>query len=219
MSNLTMEVRGADQWVMTMQRLKDETRRNAIDSLTYAGVKIAISGRKIAKPGDKRRAVEKNPDYRRMTRERRKWARQMGVSTKDLNAQPIYPHYIIAHRQRGEPARLGTFNPQSDPRRKIENYGLAQKMWNILYGQLASLKGTANTSMQNGAASIRRSIQGSVTRYTATLNLAVRLNYLEAAYPGIGQSALANGQASLINELNRRQQLAIARANNSKAAA
>jgi hypothetical protein len=84
-------------------------------------------------------------------------------------------------------------------------------MWNILYGQLASLKGTANESMQNGAAAIRRSIQGSVTRYSVFLNLTVRLNYLEKAYPGIGANALQNGQASLLNELDNRMRRTLAK--------
>jgi len=212
--NLQMEVRGTESWMFALKRLQSETRRNAIDAVTYAGVKIAMSGRKIAKPGDKRRAVEKNPDFRRMVRERRKWAKQFGIGVSQLGGEQIYPHYILAYQQRRQdPSKIGTFRPQNDPRREIVNYGLARKMWNILYGQLASLKGTANTALENGAAAIHRSIQGNVTRYTVTLKMAVRLNYLDAAYPGIGASALRNGQASLVNELNKRQELAIARAN------
>lgn len=212
-SSLQMEVRGAEQWAFALNRLQQETRRNAIDSLTYAGVKIAISGRKIAKPGAKKRDVVRNTDFRRMVRDRRKWAKMRGTNTRDFVAKNVFPFFIITYRQRGEPTKVGTWKPQSDPRRQIENRGLAQKMWNILYGQLASLKGTADTSLQNGAAEIKRNVTGSVTRYTVRLNLAVRLNYLEKAYPGIGQSAIANGQASLVNELNRRQELAIQRAN------
>ena len=206
-----MEVQGADQWAFTLRRLQQETRRNAIDAVTYAGVKIAISGRKIAKPGDKRRKVEKNPDFKRMVRERKKLARAYGLKWADFGGKPIYPHYIISLPQLGPPIRMGTFNPQTDPRRAIDNRGLAQKMWNILYGQLASLKGTANESMQNGAAAIRRSIQGSVTRYSVFLNLTVRLNYLEKAYPGIGANALQNGQASLLNELDNRMRRTLAK--------
>jgi hypothetical protein len=211
---LRMEVRGADQWALVLRRLQQETRRNAFDALTYAGVKIAVSGRKMAKPGDKRRTVERNPDFRRMVRERRKWARAMGVSSSGLGAQKIFPHYIMAYQQRRrDPVKLGTFNPQADPRRQIENRGLAQKMWNILWGQLASLKGQGNASQESGAAAIKRTVTANATRYTVNLNMAVRLNYLEAAYPGIGQKAVENGRAALFHELERRQQMSLARAN------
>jgi hypothetical protein len=217
---LKMEVKGADQWALVLRRLQQETRRNAIDAVTYAGVKIAVSGRKMASPGAKRRKVERNTDFRRMVRERRKWAKHFGGdagaagSSKLLGTARIFPHFILAYRQGSrDPYKMGTFTPQTDPRRDVEMYGLARKMWNILWGQLASLKGQGNVSMEggNGTAVVKRSIRANATRYSVSLDLSVRLNYLEKAYPGIGQAAIAKGQSALLHELDNRMERTIAR--------
>ena len=208
-----MEIQGADQWALVLRRLQQETRRNAIDAVTYAGVKIAVSGRKMAAPGAKRRKVERNTDFRRMVRDRRKWAKARGTDTSGFAAKNVFPWFIKAYRQRGEPAKIGTWKPQTDPRRDIEEYGLARKMWNILWGQLASLKGQGNVSMQggNGTAVVKRSIRANATRYSVSLDLSVRLNYLEKAYPGIGATAVAKGQSAVLHELDNRMQRTLAK--------
>ena len=219
-ATLKMEVRGVNKWREALNRLQQESRRNLIDSVTYAGVKIAISGRKIAAPGQKRRKTERNTDFRHMVRERRKWAKHFGGdagaagSSRLLGTARIFPYFVLAYRQGSrEPYKMGTFTPKTDPRRDIEMYGLSEKMWNILWGQCASLKGSGNASMAggNGTAIVKRALVANASRYSVSLNLAVRLNYLERAYPGIGQKAVEKGLSAIHRELDTKMKNTLAR--------
>jgi hypothetical protein len=186
-----------------------ETGRTAYDAVGYAGFRVCQSGGVISKPGRKKREIEKNPDYARQMRERRKWLKSFGEGA--TAGSDIWPNYIIARYQGGVVRRIGTGkNPNQDVRAVIEKHGLARQIWKIMAAKFAAMKGGQFSDGRSERYSgtwyaVRRYMSkfGSDKR-AAGADITNRLSYAAVAYPGIEARAVANGAAALAQELERK---------------
>jgi hypothetical protein len=202
-----------------IKRLMTETGRSVDDAISYAGLKIAESGRAIAKPGAKVRAVERNPGYAQQARNRKKWLKAFG-DTAEASAD-LFPFYVIKLRQGGlPPVRIGVQaktigearrNPKAQIRELRTRYGkrgLAHASWSTMVGKLGALKGNPNYSADADAQGARRP-PSKVEKRTATtqsgrsvvMRLLNRIDYMARAYPGLLVEAMGRATRALDNRL------------------
>ena len=202
-----------------LSRLQKETRRGAAQSVTYAALKIAQSARRLSKPSKKNRESITNPKYKQ-ARGSFAWAKRQRKAGKaipaaaaaaldDLNS--LTPFLIVRERQGGRPAIMMPSYEKKDPRRLIENKGLAKKVWNVMVGKLGSLKTGFGT--RNGQ-------RYKVSKYTDGPNAVARiinkLSYSEKAYPGITTRAITAGVDGLNGMMDRKVKSAVDKANRGK---
>lgn len=206
-----------------LQRLQDETGRSAEDSVSYAGLKIAESLRSASKLGKKNRDIVPNPAWKENSK-RRNWAkrqqREGHAIPADAQAEidalkSISPLFIVARRQGKGPAMLPAWE-RKDPRRVIEQRGLAKKIASVMVGKMGAMKSGAGNA---GGVDYR------VSKYKESLGdgagsdvvrLINKLPYLKKAFPGIQPLAIQKGTKALVGMLDRRIAAAAARANGGK---
>ncbi len=209
-----------DELARVVRELRASTGRSMFDALTYAGVKVAQSGRAASKLGKSKRESIDNPEFKQ-ARGSFAWARRqqrMGkaipaeaqAALNDLNS--ISPFLIVKHRQGGQPPLMLPSYEKKDPRRVIHHAstipiggrGLAKKTFNIMAAKMASSAGREKFSSRGSQYRISRYKE----RYGETSGAFVarlinELTYLETAYPGITNLALAKGTSALRRELER----------------
>jgi hypothetical protein len=213
-----------------IDRLQAETGRSTSDAVTFAALKVAESGRArtAKKQGKKNRDTLVNPIWEEAKRSsasaRRKVQRSKKtgkpanlthdekVSLEQFLKEP--PFFIVRRRQNKGPALLPAWD-KKDPRREIENRGLAKKTWDVMVGKLGAMRGSSNATTSTGK-------DFRVARYMETLgseekSVAVRLvnklSYLEKAYPGITSEAIQKGSNRLHKTLDDKIALAVKKAN------
>ena len=200
-----------------IRRLQEDTGRSASDALTYAAVRVSLSGGAASKIGRKKRPSVDNPLWAQA-----KWAigrRRRGhrLSAQDeqlLNSgKPLSPFLIVAYRQSDTKPFLMPSYDKQDPRREIERRGIAKKTWKIMAAKSAAMKGrdSATDRGENYRVSKYQERFGSDPQQV--VRLVNRLTYLEKAYPGITQTAVAKGASALRQEMDRKASAAAARAN------
>jgi len=205
-----------------IQRLQDETGRGAADAVAYAAFRVAKSGGAASKISKKNRQSITNPEYKQ-ARGSFAWARRQQRAGKAIPAEAqaalndlnsITPFLIVRMRQGGQSPIMIPSYEKKDPRRLIERRGLAKKTWSIMGAKIAATKGQGRISI--GAKNYR--VSKYMEKYGDTAGsyvarLVNRLTYLEDAYPGITNTAIAKGTAALKGELDRKMAKAAARAN------
>jgi hypothetical protein len=197
-------------------RFRIETGKSADESLIYAGIKVASSGRSAARIGKAKRQIVENVRYAQA-----KWARAKRRKGQQLSAEDqgnldkladLTPFLIVRMRQGKKPALIPAYK-KDDPRRVIENRGLSKKIWNIMVGKIGWMNQGANST---GGKHYR------VSKYTEKLGetadnhvvrLVNKLSYQEQAYPGITERAVRSGTAALIGAMERKIKAATEKAN------
>jgi hypothetical protein len=167
------------------------TRRNAAGSVLKGALKVAESARSISRPRKSQRRMLRNPVFFRKS------------TWRDGGPQKtIYPYWIEVLRQgRKAPGFVGSFS-LDDPRRRIENRGLAKNVWNSMAGKLGgkSVKTTGNSRVNlSRLAYVRLRLK----QLDPEVLLVNRLTYLEEAYPGITNEAMRRGAKALFRDLER----------------
>ena len=133
------------------------------------------------------------------------------AALNDLNS--ITPYLIVRHRQGGNAPVMMPSYGKEDPRRDIERWGLAHKIWGIMYGKLGAMKsGGGNANGRDFRVSKYTEKYGD-TAGSIAVRLVNKLSYLESAYPGITQTAITKGASALQIRLDKRIAQAAARAN------
>ena len=211
-----------------IDRLQAETGRSTSDAVTFAALKVAESGRAASKIGKKNRDTLVNPIWEEAKRASASARRKVRASEKTGNPanlthdervslaqyQSEPPFFIVRRRQNKGPALLPAWD-KKDPRREIENIGLAKKTWNVMVGKLGAMRGSSNATTSTGK-------DFRVARYMETLgseekSVAVRLvnklSYLEAAYPGITSQSIQKGANRLHKTLDDKIARAVKKAN------
>ena len=206
-----------------LKRLQDETGRSAEDSVSYAGLKIAESLRSASKIGKKNRDIVPNPAWKENSK-RRNWAKRQQRSGHAIPAdaqaeidamKSISPLLIVRQRQGKGPVMLAAWE-RKDPRRVIEQRGLAKKIASVMVGKMGAMKSGAGNA--NG-------VDYRVSKYKESLGgdsgsdvvrLVNKLPYLKKAFPGIQPLAVQKGTRALVGMLDRRIAKATARANRGK---
>jgi hypothetical protein len=183
-------------------------------------LKFAESGRAQAKVGKRKRQVEKNPDYARQMRSRKKWMTHFGAEKTE--AAELWPFWIILLFQDGERRKIGVAS-KNDRRAIIRDIGtrfgkrgLAKASWSVMVGKLGAMKGQVSGDVQGnvrGAAAAPVRVQKVRTAKEQFLRLHNRLNYMETAFPGIKQRALAKANRGLEYRLNESIRKAAEKAN------
>ena len=214
-------------------RLQKETGRSTSDAVTFAALKVAESGRArtAKKQGKKNRDTLVNPIWefakrdsasaRRKVRRSEKTGKPANLTHDEKVSLARYqkepPFFIVRRRQNKGPALLPAWD-KKDPRREIENRGLAKKTWNVMVGKLGAMKGSSNAKTSIGT-------DFRVARYMETLgseekSVAVRLvnklSYLEKAYPGITSEAITKGANRLHKTLDDKIAKAVKKANSGR---
>jgi hypothetical protein len=167
------------------------TQRNAASSVLKGALKVVQSARRISRPGKTKRRMRRNPVFFRKS------------TWRDGGPQEtIYPYHIEVLRQGSKPTRfVGSFS-LDDPRRKIENRGLAKNVWNSMAGKLGGklVKTTGNSRVDlSRLPYVRRRLKLS----DPEVLLVNRLSYAEKAYPGITNEAMRRGAKALFRDLER----------------
>lgn len=180
-----------------------DTGRTVEQATTWGALTVAESIRARCKPSKKNRDIIDNPEWKQ-AQGSFAWARAQMKAGKAIPAEAqealqraneITPFLIVRLRQPPKQTVMVPSYSKTDPRRVIENRGLAKKIANIGAAKLAAEKNTSgNFNMVSGQSLVsRRTAQyGSKTRETA-VRVANRLSYLRTAYPGIEQQALSAG--------------------------
>jgi hypothetical protein len=208
-----------------IERLQKETGRSMNDACSYAALKVAESGRSIAKPGKTRREVEKNPNYSKASANRRRWMAAFASRGETAEAAAdLYPWYILRMRQGGlPPLRIGTDAPRKDPRGLIRDIttkygkrGLGRASWSVMVGKLGAMKdgGTQSATLPvQNARTAPSEITKERTPRSVLYRLVNKLSYMQAAYPSIVGESLSRGNAALTFLINRAVARNVARAN------
>jgi len=213
MVEVNIETKAANTVVARMgsaiETLIAEGGRSEEQAVTYAALKIAQSGRRIAKISRKNRQIVKNPEWqaagRAVTGSLR--AKQRGDTlsasrqAKIAGKEHLRPWIIERFTQRGAIANMPTWT-RKDDRRVIQNRGLAKQSWNILVGRLgqsapgSSASGkTKQLARQHVQLSVRHGSDG------AAVHMRNNIEYMTRAFPGIAQKAFAKGVKALENRV------------------
>jgi hypothetical protein len=212
-----------DDFRKVMMRLQAETPRDSEQSIIYAALKAAESGRRIAKLGKSKHQSVDNPEWKQ-ARGSFAWARRQRRQGKEIPADAqramnelnmIAPYLIVKLRQRGPAFHLPSYD-KKDPRRQIDNRGLAKRQWSYLVGQLGSLKSSPTASFHRRKAYARimkyeEDRGGSAASYV--IRLINKTVYSETAYPGITGEAIRAATKGLNHNLNERIARTAAKAN------
>jgi len=207
-----------------LNRLQAETGRSAEESVIFAGIKIAASGRSASKNSKKNHDVIANPDwsaenqklYNFAKRQRKKghpMPNKFNQALQDITKAT--PLLIVKLRQTKEPVLIPTWDRSKNPIRLIEERGLAKTTWDVLHAKTAAMRGGASGG-SNGKnyrlAKYRESLGGEAI----VVRLVNKLSYSEAAFPGITNTAIANGTTALVRDLNKKISQATKKANAGK---
>ena len=209
-----------------IERMQAETGRSAEQSVVYASLRIAKSGKAASKQSKKNHEVLPSLEYgmkrKEAARALSKARRGKDLTDEDrakINAMHgLAPFHIVQLRQKKEPVLIPAWE-RKDPRREIQNRGLAKKIWGVVVGKLGAMKDGGRGRMKKRTASGE---QYRVSKYNEQLgqdsgSVVVRtinrLTYLHDAYPGLLATMMNKGQKALTGELDRRIERAIKRAN------
>jgi hypothetical protein len=212
---LSIPQESMDRMNMMIRRLRVETGRSVDDAVSYAGLKIAESGRSQARIGKKRRTVEKNPDYARLKRQRDKWIKHLGPGAEAT--ADLYPFHVLKYTQpHSHIQRVGVMTKNSSqPKAMIHDIGtgfgkrgLAKLSWNVMVGKLGALKGRLQGNEEGDVAGARKPPVLVTKRRWVTqsgksivLRLLNRIAYMERAFPGMTAEAVRRANLSLENRL------------------
>ena len=192
----------------SIERLQAETHRSADDAVTYAGLKVASSGRAAAKIGKKNRPIVDNPRYKQS-----KWARMRKRRGHALSAQDeatladlnnLTPFLIVRHTQAADKPLLMPSYDKRDSRREVERRGLSKKTWGIMVGKLGSMKGGPSSAGSKDYRVSKYEERYGDTAGSVAVRIINKLSYQEKAYPGITQRAVESGNRALVGMLDRR---------------
>jgi hypothetical protein len=217
---------------VAVNRVINETGRSLSDSITFAAVKVAQSGRSSSKIGKKNRPSIDNPEYRE-ARGSFAWARKQQregkaipieaqLALNDLNS--ITPFLIIKKTQ-GETYKIPSWE-KKDPRRLIEMHvpgavggrGLAKATWNIMAAKMASSKGRGIGTIQGSQYRVSKYQEKYGAEAGAVVaRLVNSLSYLQKAYPGIASVAVRKGTAALNGQMDRKIKASVQKANKGRA--
>ena len=202
-----------------IERLQKETGRSAEQSVAYASLRIAKSGKAASKQSKKNHEVLPSLEYgmrrKEAARALSKARRGKELTDEDrakINAMHgLAPFHIVQLRQKKEPVLIPAWE-RKDKRREIENRGLAKKIWNIVVGKIGAMKDSEGGRF---AASTSSGKQYRVSKYaehlgqdsgSVVMRTVNRLTYLHDAYPGLLATMMNKGQKGLHGELDRRME-------------
>jgi len=132
----------------------EETGRSANDAVTYAGVKICDSGRRVAKPGKKIRKVITNPEAKQANKAFA-WARRQKRMGKEISSsaeaallelnKTVAPYAVVGYRQGNGTKQqrmylVPVWSKAKNSFRIIEEHGLAKTIWNNMSATCAAMK-------------------------------------------------------------------------------
>ena len=206
-----------------IRRLQAETKRGGEQSVIFAALKVAESARSASKLGKTNHASVVNPEWRQ-AKGSFAWAKKQRRQGKEIPAEAqaalndlnsIMPFNIVKLRQNGPAFMLGSYE-KKDPRRKIQNRGLAKKTWNVMVGKLGAMKGGAGGAHDSNYRISKYNEKLGDNAGSIVVRLVNKLSYLEKAYPGITNTAIRKGTAAMVNQLDRKIAAAAARANKGK---
>lgn len=208
----TVDPKDLENLSAVLAALQKETGRSAEDSVVFASMKITASARSAAKIGKKNRDSIVNPEWNREAE--LKYRRAQGRQNKGLpltaeheatlaNWQAVAPFAIVVKRQEKPDILLASWE-KKDPRREIENRGLAKKTFDVMYGKLGAMRSGSST---HGGKDYRVSKYQEKYGNTAgghAVRLINRLPYVVKAYPALMQTAITNGTTALKRILDQR---------------
>jgi len=195
--------------------LIDYTGRSGHEAVTYAALRLCMSGRARAKKSVKRRDIVANPEWAAqkkvvtIARSLRKRGRPVPADMQWVLDRNVTPFHILRMRQEKDTVKIPSFD-KNDPRRVIKDFphgkrGLAKGLFNIAVGRLGSMKDSQATGRIVDEEYMR--LTKFYGQYSAVkeINIRVqnRLGYLEKAYPGIGNELIAKGTQALVSSVRR----------------
>ena len=158
-------------------------RKSAAQAVQFASIKFVQSGRAASKLSKPRREVEPVPV--RPSENRRRAGTIWRIVVKHQNKPDTYFYT----------------DSKSDPRRKIQNRGVAKNAWS---GALARMNKAAGKQYANGVGrnlgTAHLRLKGSDPAITIFNNV----RYLEKAYPGIGSLAMRKAAAGMQHQLDQK---------------
>ncbi len=204
-------------------RLQDETRRGVVQSLEYAALKCAESGRSLTKPRRKvgLHRIETNPEFKQASTAFR-WARRIlrqgraipeSAAAALREAGETHRYRIEKLHQQGYPTTYIYTHNKDDVRRQIKRWGLASKVFNVMVGKLGSRMETAQYGKQaDRFAQGRAGVDRMQSRSKVRVRLYANLSYLDKRWPGAARSIVDRATAGINGYLDRKLQPALKRA-------
>jgi len=211
-----------------VNRVINETGRSLSDSITFAAVKVAQSGRSASKLGKRKRKIIDNPEFKQ-ARGSFAWARKQKREGKAIPAEAqmalnelnnITP-FLILRLTQAEELKIPSWG-KDDSRRVIENHtpgsvggrGLAKATWNIMAAKMASSRGRGIGTITGSNYRVSKYQEKYGAEAGAVVaRLVNRLSYSEKAYPGITSAAVRRGTAALNRQMDRRIKKSVQKAN------
>jgi hypothetical protein len=201
-------------------------------AVTYAGLKIAESGRHImraakAARGTKREVIE-NPEWASAVAGIKRLKAIQNPTMQDKvralrrkfqdRKELAFPYFIVFPQQRGAPFHMGTID-KNDPRRKIWKIGehdsagrpgkggLGWNVWHHISGKMGAGAGTGSV----GGVDKQAFVSLKEIEHMVSLRIINKLSYQEKAYPGITAAAMRHGSEGLEHMVNLKVQAALRR--------
>jgi hypothetical protein len=212
-----------------IRRTHEETGRDVRQSILRAAVDITASFRRICKPKQRKKSrfhqVEKNPEFLPIDPKRQLivwWALKLvkegkvlppaaSEALREREKKLNWPFRIVRLKQSGD-AQYGYTN-RADFQAPIRNWGLARQTWHVMRGKLASLKGAPADAFRDPSsaneyrglaryAKERVQMDFTDTGKVSGIHMVNKLSYIEAAYPGSTEEAIARAIKSATYKLD-----------------
>lgn len=201
----------------------DYLHKTPLQAVTWAGLKIAESGRSIMskakawRSANPKRDIEPNPEYKQALVAYR-WARRQKKRGKAIPAEAERalsqlrdaPFAILLRTQRKtiklpsydkqDPRRIIYKIGQRDPRGKPGRGGVGRTSWNVIAGKM----GAAGAGADSGGAGRFVFVSTQSAQDEVRTRILNKLSYQEKAYPGMTQEAIRRGTAAIERVVQKR---------------
>jgi hypothetical protein len=212
MPEIQIKTRAAESVVRRLsaaiETLIQEGGRTEAEAVTYAALQVAQSGRRQAKVSKKNRKIIKNFLWHMLPGGVKRTLRaiQAGKPVSERRRMAAAPHqgktpYLIERFTQKKRELLPAWG-KKDPRKVIQNRGLAKQTWNIMVGKLGQSApgGRAHSAAKRTARGKARVIKR-MRLGSAEVQLQNWVMYMQKAYPGIVQKAMGRGMRALENRV------------------